>query len=202
MNSFQEQELDATKKELNILKEEYKKIEYENKQQYNIMYNQNITYEIMQYLYKCDSIKETAEKFGCDIKYLYSKISTWGDCSESLYEREDYNDYRNKLDGRKYEIYELEDDIKMRTPNKEELNMLISDYRTNKHSLYELADKYNIIINNLFRLLKENKLIEKESDAIGYDEFYKEYIGEISYNEYDIKTDLGLIELFYNSMKN
>jgi hypothetical protein len=80
--------------------------------------------------------------------------------------------------------------------------MLISDYHTNKHSLYELADKYNIIIHNLFRLLKENNLIEKESDAIGYDEFYKEYIGEISYNEYDIKTDLRLIELFHEYMKN
>jgi hypothetical protein len=90
----------------------------------------------------------------------------------------------------------------MRTLEKEEVNMLISDYHTNKHSLYELADKYNIIINNLFRLLKENKLIEKESDAIGYDEFYKEYIGEISYNEYDIKTDLGLISSFYTDLKN
>ena len=60
----------------------------------------------------------------------------------------------------------------MRTPEKEELDMLITEYHTNKHSLYELADEYNLVIINLFRLLKEHKLIEKESDAIGYDEFY------------------------------
>ena len=118
-------ELDVVKKELNIQKEEYNKLKHENEQQDNIMYNQNITYEIMQYLYKSDSIKKTAEHFGSDIKYLYSKISTWGDCSEALNEREDYHDYREKLSGRKCEIAYLEflqDDIKMRTPGKEKLH--------------------------------------------------------------------------------
>jgi hypothetical protein len=92
----------------------------------------------------------------------------------------------------------------MRTPEKEELDMLISEYHTNKHSLYELADEYNLVIINLFRLLKEHKLIEKESDAIGYDEFYKEYIGEYEYkyNNHDIKKKLGLIQLFYNYIEN
>jgi hypothetical protein len=201
MSSFQEQELEAIKKELNILKEEYKKIEYENKQQKILV--EYFCYNIMEYLYECNNIKKTAEYFGCDIKYLYSKLVLWGGCSETLTDREDYNDYHYKFEGRLCEIYELEsNDIKMRTLEKEELNMLILEYQTNKHSLYELADKYNIIINNLFRLLKENKLIEKESDAIGYNEFYKEYIGEISYNEYDIKTDLGLISSFYTDLKN
>ncbi len=86
----------------------------------------------------------------------------------------------------------------MRTPEKEELDLLITEYQTSKHSLYELADKYNLVIINLFRLLKEHKLIKKESDAIGYDSFYKEYIGEYNYNNHDIKKNLGLIELFYN----
>jgi hypothetical protein len=31
----------------------------------------------MDYLYKCNNIKKTAKKFGCDIKYLYSKLVTW-----------------------------------------------------------------------------------------------------------------------------
>ena len=62
-------ELESSKKELNIQKEEYNKLKHENEQQYNIMYNQNITYEIMQYLYKSDSIKKTAEHFGSE----YSK---------------------------------------------------------------------------------------------------------------------------------
>ena len=89
---------------------------------------------------------------------------------------------------------------KMRTPDKEELDMMISDYRANKHSLYELADKYDLIIINLFRLLKDRKLIEKESDAIRYDEFYKEYIGEYEYNKYKIDRNLKLIDSYYYHM--
>ena len=49
MNSFQEQELDATKKELNILKEEYKQ------QKILVEY---FCYNIMEYLYECNNIKK------------------------------------------------------------------------------------------------------------------------------------------------
>ena len=85
---------------------------------------------------------------------------------------------------------------KKRTPDQKELDEIFIQYSSGEMTLYELADKYNIMIFNLFRLLKENKLIEKESDAIGYDEFYIQYIGEYEYNKYDIKTDLGLIDIF------
>jgi hypothetical protein len=122
MSSFQEQELEAIKKELNILKKNQANIEYENKQQKILV--EYFCYNIMEYLYECNNIKKTAEYFGCDIKYLYSKIVLWGGCSETLTDREDYNDYHYKFDGRLCEIYELEsDDIKMRTPEKEELNL-------------------------------------------------------------------------------
>ena len=50
---------------------------------------------------------------------------------------------------------------------------------------------------NLFRLLKEHNLIEKESDAIGYDEFYRIYVGLYEYNKYSPKRDLGLIKFFF-----
>jgi hypothetical protein len=40
--------------------------------------------------------------------------------------------------------------------------------------------------------LKENKVIEKETDAKGYDVFYTEYNG--IWSEWDGKSDLGLIE--------
>ena len=64
-------------------------------------------------------------------------------------------------------------------------------------SAFELADKYNLLIINLFRLLKENNFIEKECDAIGYNDFYKIYIGESFYNKYDIDTNLKLIDMYY-----
>ena len=85
----------------------------------------------------------------------------------------------------------------MRTPGQEELDGIFTEYKSGKITLYQLADKYNLVIINLFRLLCEHKLIESESDAIGYDEFYKEYIGEYEYNKYVIKTNLGLIDMFY-----
>ncbi len=185
-------ELEKSNKELEILKEKQIKLEYENKQQ-NILLH-FFSYDIIDYLYKYNNIKKTATKFGCDIKYLYSKLDTWPECSDTLIEREDYNDYHYKFEGRRCEI----DDImfsenyneKIRTPDNEELEIIFVEYKSGKITLYELADKYNLIIINLFRLLKEHKLIENESDAIGYESFYKEYMGELYYNKYDIKKPI------------
>ena len=88
----------------------------------------------------------------------------------------------------------------MRTPEKEELDLILSEY-SGKMPLHELADKYNLSIINLFRLLKEQKLIENESDATGYNEFLKEYIGELFYNKYNINTNLKLIDMYYKYKK-
>jgi hypothetical protein len=90
----------------------------------------------------------------------------------------------------------------MRTPEKEELHKIFTEYQNNKQSLYELSDKYNLVIINLFRLLREHKLIKKESDAIGYDIFYKEYIGDFYYNKYNkYNTNLELIKIYYKYKK-
>ena len=88
----------------------------------------------------------------------------------------------------------------MRTPDQEELDAIFTEYSSNNITLYALADKYNLVINNLFRLLKEHKFIENESDAIGYSEFYKEYISESIYNMYDVKN-VNLIEMYYKYVK-
>ena len=90
----------------------------------------------------------------------------------------------------------------MRTPEQAELDLIFTDYYSNNLNLYEIADKYNLLIINLFRLLQEHKIIEKESDAIGYDIFYKIYIGENIYNKYDIDTELTLIDMFYSNIKS
>ena len=59
-------------------------------------------------------------------------------------------------------------------------------------TLYEIADRYELKINYLFKLLKENKVIDKETDANGYQSFYEEHMG--SGCEWDGETELGLIE--------
>ncbi len=161
---------------------------------------------IIEHLCKYNSVTKTAKEFNCDPIELYRKIPDLDGCCDRLYNLEDYKIYKYKLGGRQEELeefqYSYDYETQMRTPKKEELDLLITEYHTNKHSLYELADKYNLVIINLFRLLKEHKFIEKESDAIGYESFYKEYIGEYNYNNHNIKKNLGLIELFYNYIEN
>ena len=103
------------------------------------------------------------------------------------------------MEGRCHEL-ELEDTQKMRTPEQDELDLIFTDYNNNL-GLYQIADKYNLLITNLFRLLKEHKKIVKESDAIGYNDFYREYISESIYNKYDIDTDLKLIDMYYDVVK-
>jgi hypothetical protein len=78
-----------------------------------------------------------------------------------------------------------------RTPIKEELDCLISDYKESSLTIYELADRYNLCIYNLFRLLKKNNLIETETDAKGYAGFYTEFLGAGS--EWDGKCEIGLL---------
>jgi hypothetical protein len=62
-------------------------------------------------------------------------------------------------------------------------------------SLYDIADKYNIVILNLFRLLKEERHVENEKDARGYQHFLRIYYGNY-YNE-NVSKELNLIEKFY-----
>ena len=81
----------------------------------------------------------------------------------------------------------------------DKLDRIIADYNNGILSLYDLADRYNLKINNLFRLLKENNVIEKETDAKGYASFYVDHIG--AGTEWDNTSELGLIEAFYEAKK-
>ena len=160
---------------------------------------------IIEHLCKYNNVTKTAKEFNCDPMELYRKIPDYDGCCDRLYNLEDYKIYRYKLGGRQEELEEFQYtdkyEIQMRTPEKDELDKIFIEYNSNNLSLYELADKYNLIIINLFRLLKENKLIEKESDSIGYNIFYKEYIGEYNYNKYNINNNLKLIKKYYKYKK-
>ena len=146
------------------------------------------------------NIKVTAENYKLDMDVLYHLIPIWLDRRESNYELSTADDYeecmievigREKYDA-ELEFTSEEMNIMNRTPDLEEMNKIIYDYINTNISLYELADKYNLKINNLFRLLKINNLIVNETDAKGYDTFYTDYFGADFY--WDYETEVGMIE--------
>ena len=155
--------------------------------------------EILDYFHSCSSIRRTAWAYGMEMAELYELIPQWEDSREGLRSADDYVECRIEIIGRREYDEELEEDMtweerefRERALDEEDINAIISDYiESTNLTLYELADRYELRINYLFRLLKENKLIEKETDAKGYASFYQEHMG--SSCEWDGTSDLGLI---------
>jgi len=160
--------------------------------------DEHLAVEILDHINRTDSLTKTANYYGLDPEWLYSKISEWDDCNERLYGLSDYKEYEYKIEGRQCESYYYDniEQNKMRTPEPEEMEQIAYDYLCTSMSLYEIADKHNIVILNLFRLLKENRHIEYESDIRGYTQFLKDYYGSY-YNSDNNGIDLKLIEQFY-----
>ena len=154
--------------------------------------------EIMEFFHSCSSIRRTAWRYGMDLEEMYNLIPQLEDTWKGLESASDYDECRMEVVGRQECDAEQEESmtaeeiaIRDRTPIKEELNCLIADYKDSSLSLYEIADRYNLCIYNLFRLLKENKIIEKEIDAKGYSGFYTEYNGAGA--EWDGKSYMGIL---------
>ena len=157
--------------------------------------------EILDYFHSCSSIRRTAWAYGIEMAELYELIIQWEDnCNCGIKAADDYKECRIEIIGRREYDEELEEDMtweerefRERALDKEDINAIITDYKESTDlTLYELADRYELRINYLFRLLKENKVIDKETDAKGYAGFYEEHMG--SSCEWDGKTELGLIE--------
>jgi len=153
---------------------------------------------ILEYLYTSNSIIDTARKYTMDVNKLFLMIPELEGCSDGMHDLDDYYVCRLNVLGRR--IYDEEQEYKMsteeleermRTPNSEEVSKIIKAYNNNK-KLYKIADNFDLKINNLFRILKENGIIEKETDANGYKDFYTEYLGTQK-NEWNGKSDLGLL---------
>lgn len=162
--------------------------------------NEDNAPEILDYLHSCSSIRRTAWAYGMEMAELYELIPQWEDSREGLRSADDYKECRIEIIGRREYDEELEEDMtkeeydfRERALDEEDINAIISDYKESTNlTLYELADRYELKINYLFKLLKENKVIDKETDAKGYAGFYQEHMG--SSCEWDGKTELGLIE--------
>jgi ribosomal protein S25 len=156
--------------------------------------------EILEYFHSNRSIRRTAWAYGIEMPELYELIPQWEDSREGLKAADDYKECRIEIIGRReYDEEEEEDmtkeyiEFRERELDEEDINAIIADYKESTDlTLYELADRYELKINYLFKLLKENKLIDKETDAKGYAGFYEEHMG--SGCEWDGKSELGLIE--------
>jgi hypothetical protein len=180
------------------LNEQVKSLKKELDKIYRVI-DEHLAVEILDHVNRTDSLAKTANYYGLEPEWLYYKIPEWDDCNERLRGLADYKEYEYKIEGRQCEEYyydNLENETmqyKMRTPEPEEMELITYDYLCTSMSLYKIADKYDIIIFNLFRLLKENRHIESESDIRGYEQFLKDYYG----NYYNNDKDLKLIEKFY-----
>jgi hypothetical protein len=156
--------------------------------------------EILDYFHTVHSIRRTALAYGIEMEELYELIPQWEDCRDGLRSANDYKECRIEIIGRReYDEEEEEDmtkeyiEFRERPLDEEDINAIIADYKESTDlTLYELADRYELKINYLFKLLKENKLIDKETDAKGYASFYEEHMG--SSCEWDGKSELGLID--------
>jgi len=183
-------------KEINQLKESNSAL----KETINARNEENVS-EIIDYFNSCSSIRKTALAYGMEMAELYESIIRWScDCDCVIKEADDYKECRIEIIGRREYDEELEEDMtweerefRERDLDADEVYKIISDYIDSTNlSLYEIADRYELRINYLFKLLKENKVIDKETDANGYECFYEEHMG--SGCEWDGKTELGLIE--------
>jgi hypothetical protein len=203
--------IDEVYKENEVLHKKIKLIESQlaDFQQKNTMLNHEVCHlkeriddlindnaiKILDYFSMCLNIRKTAWKFGMSMEELYERISEWDDHSNLLESACDYDECRIEVIGRKeYDEDKIEPEdflLRNRIPSANEVTKIIEDYKGSNLSLYELADRYDLQINNLFRLLKETGMIEKETDAKGYDNFYTEYLGTGC--DWDGKSDLGLI---------
>ena len=156
--------------------------------------------EILDYFHSCSSIRRTAWAYGMEMAELYEFIPQWEDCRDGLRSADDYKECRIEIIGRREYDEELEEDMtkeelafRERPLDEEDIRYIISDYKDSSElTLYELADRYELKINYLFKLLKENKVLDKETEAKGYAGFYEEHMG--SGCEWDGKSELGLIQ--------
>jgi hypothetical protein len=162
----------------------------------NYIEQQDIQEQVMDHFNWCKSIKDTARSYKLDMEELYELIPIWFGDGTKIEEADDYEECMIAVMGRKKYDAEIEFTLEEmniinRTPDLEEMNKIIWDYINVNMSLYELADKYNLKINNLFRLLKINNLIVNETDAKGYHTFYTDYFGTDFF--WDYETEVGMI---------
>ena len=161
--------------------------------------NEDNANEVLDYFHSVHSIRRTASAYCMEMAELYELIPQWEDSREGLKSADDYISCRIEIIGRREYDEGLEEDMtkekydfRERHLYDDDIHDIIADYKYSTLSMYDIADKYELKINHLFKLLKENKVIDKETDAKGYENFYEEHMGLGC--EWDGKSELGLTE--------
>ena len=126
--------------------------------------NEENTSEILDYFHTFHSIRRTASTYCMEMDELYELIPQWEDSREGLKSADDYDECRIEIIGRREYDEELEKDMtkaeydfRERYLDADEIHDIIADYKYSKLSMYELVDKYEVRINYLFKVLKENR---------------------------------------------
>lgn len=194
------EDVQSLKEKITKLESEIQKLKCKNEKLKDILdaRNEKDSENILNHFYAVNSIRQTAWEYGMEMEDLYELIPQWCGCYDRLHMANDFEECRIEVIGRREYDEEKEADLdsedfenRNRKPNADETNKILSDYECGQMSLYKLADKYDLQINNLFLILKENGKIEKETDAKGYASFYREYFG-VGY-EWDGKNIIGLL---------
>ena len=196
----QPNDVQSLQEKITKLESEINQLQYKNLRLTEILdaRNEENAEKILDHFYAVNSIRQTAWQYGMEMNKLYELIPQWCGCYDRLHMANDFEECRIEVIGRREYDEEKEADLdsedfenRNRKPNADETDKIMSDYKDGHMSLYKLADKYDLQINNLFIILKENKVIEKETDVKNYAIFYREYFG-VGY-EWDGKSDIGLL---------
>jgi hypothetical protein len=150
---------------------------------------------ILDFFNCCGSIRKTALKYGMEMEELYERISVWDSSYDALFKADDFEECRVEIIGRQECYEELDPDellSKTRELGADEIKNIIDDYKNSELSLYQLADRHNLKIDHLFLTLRDNGIIENETDAKGYAVFYREHLG--AREVWDGKSEFGFLK--------
>ena len=187
-------ENEILKQAIEILKKDLVKAkkEIEMLNQTILEMNNDRALEILEYFNRCGSIQKTASRYNITMEELYDMIPEWDGCNDGLQGADDYHECRKEIVGRQ-QWDEEHPTIKRTFVNSpEELDEIVKEYKSGDMDLYEIADCHDLDIKFFFKLLKDLRLINNETDAKGYANFYVQHLG--SGCEWDGEKTLNMIE--------
>ena len=193
-NEKKQDEVEILKQTIEILKKDLVKAkrEIDMLNQTILEMNNDRALEILEYFNRCGSIQKTASKYNMSVEDLYDLIPEWDGCRDGLQDADDYDDCHKEIVGRQQ--WDEEQDAIKRTlvDSPDELDEIVKEYKSGNMDLYEIADSHDLDIKYFFKLLKDLRLINKETDAKGYANFYVQHLG--SGTDWDGEKTLNMIE--------
>ena len=187
-------EVEILKQTIEILKKDLTKAkrEIDTLNQTIFEMNNDRAIEILEYFNRCGSIQKTARRYNMDVEELYNMIPEWDGCNDGLQGADDYNECRKEIIGRQQWDEEQDTIKRTRVDSPEELDEIVKEYKSGDMDLYEIADYHDLDIKYFFKLLKDLRLINNETDAKGYANFYVQHLG--SGCEWDGEKTLNMID--------